>query len=51
VTVRGAQNSFDTIEQAVRGATLAAKTDQLCGRQTVIAVQQANGTFQTRHRY
>lgn len=48
VTVHGARITFDTIEQAVRSATLAARTDQLCGRQPVIAVQQADGTFQTR---
>jgi len=48
VNVHGARLRFDTLDRAIGGATLAARTDRLCGRQAEIAVEQDNGTWDTR---
>lgn len=45
VAVHGATLTFDSCERAIEGVTLAARTDELCGKRPVIAVQQEDGSF------
>ena len=45
IDVHGARLRFDTLDWAIRGATLAARTDRLCGRQSEITVEQDNGKW------
>ena len=47
IDVHGARLRFDTLDWAIRGATLAARTDRLCGRQSEIAIEQDNGTWES----
>lgn len=44
VAVHGTTLTFDTRERAIEGVTLAARTDELCGKQTVITVQEEDGS-------
>jgi len=47
IDVLGARLRFETLDWAIRGATLASRTDRLCGRQSEIAVEQDNGTWES----
>jgi hypothetical protein len=48
ISVPGARLRFDTLDCAIRGATLAVRADRLSGREASIAVEQGKGTWETR---
>ncbi len=45
--VHGISLLYETLEAAIRGASLAGSTDQLCGNESEIVIQQADGTIHT----
>ena len=45
INVHGARLRFDTLDRAMFGVTLAARTERLCGRQAEIAVEQEGGAW------
>jgi hypothetical protein len=47
LAVHGAQMHYNSAEEAITSAKIAAKTDRLLGRQPVISVEQDDGTFRT----
>ncbi|MDO6416131.1 hypothetical protein Q4F19_17225 [Sphingomonas sp. BIUV-7] len=47
ISVHGAIMRFSNVDDAIRCASLAAKTELLCGKRPVLAIQQNDGTFRT----